>query len=451
MFRIRISYFHVILTAAVALSLALAAPSSALAEIKSLTVLSSKDIGPFRGKPYRELDVRMDGVAPGGAYAVPITLALPQQTSDHNGFAIVDIINTATVGDGQFVIGGGPFPLARTHMGDDFLFGTGNVYVGVMWDKATTDALKIGTIKTLSDGHEILRDAAVLARNPAKFLPADAGTLPSSGKIIAYGFSQTGRLLRAWYLEHLNSKGGTPVFDGALVAGAVGSCYGLATGWYNCGGALSDGGKVIVLSTETDAEWGGHAERADDPNYRVYEIAGVSHIPSSASDFREHGMPEQNPVDFGPAFRAALVNLEQWLNGKEPPPNVFIEISQETSKKLDGVPIRAAVRDADGNAKGGVRLPHMPTMLPDGRQAGAPLGGYTGLGWDHANSNFYFTISGTFAPFPPEKIKALYPDNETYVAAIAAAAEDLVANRHILPEDADAYVGAAKRSSVGLN
>ena len=35
--------------------------------------------------------------------------------------------------------------------------------------------------------------------------------------------------------------------------------------------------------------------------------------------------------------------------------------------------------DADGNVKGGVRLPHMPTVLPNGERVGAPRGVYGGL------------------------------------------------------------------------
>ena len=63
---------------------------------------------------------------------------------------------------------------------------------------------------------------------------------------------------------------------------------------------------MISLLPQTDVEGGGFAERGDHPDYRVIEIAGVSHIPSAAADFRAHGMPEQNPESFGPVFRAAV-------------------------------------------------------------------------------------------------------------------------------------------------
>lgn len=450
MYRISFSRSYLMLTAAMVLGFSVTGASSSWAEITSLTALSSKDIGPFNDKPYREMEARLEGSAPGGPYAVPITLVLPARAEDHNGFAVVDIINTVTIGKPEFVSGGAPLPLARGHMGDEFLFGRGNAYVGVMWDKAATEALKNGTIAAPADGYTIIKDAAALARDPGRFLPADAGAAPSSGKIIAYGYSQTGSLLRGWYVDHHNTQDGALIFDGGMVAGASGGCRDLQTAeWKICDGALADGGKVISLSTETDAEWGGYYERGESPDYRFLEIAGVSHIPATEADFRNLGMPEQNMIDFGPAFRAALVNLQEWLNGTNPPPSASMELAATPSKEADGVGVRPAARDADGNAKGGVRLPHMPTILADGTKAGAPLGQYTGIAWSYEKTNGFFAISGTFTPFPPDKVKALYPTHETYVAAVAAAAQDLAAKRYILAEDADAYIAAAERSNIG--
>jgi hypothetical protein len=63
-------------------------------------------------------------------------LIFPKQGSDHNGFAIVDVLNTVLVGNKDFP-DAKPLPIARTGMGDDFLFGLGNAYVGVVWDKFT--------------------------------------------------------------------------------------------------------------------------------------------------------------------------------------------------------------------------------------------------------------------------------------------------------------------------
>jgi len=336
-------------------------------------------------------------------------------------------------------------------MGEDFLFGTGHAYVGVNWDKKAVEALHNGTIATGTDGYTILSDTATLARNPAKYLPAEAGTAPASGRIIAYGYSQSSMVLRSWYLEHHNKQTGAPIFDGALVAGAIGGCWDLQKlGRKPCAGGLADGGKVIALATESDAQWSGGTERGDNPDYRTVEIAGVSHIPVFLGDFRPYGHPTQNPVSFQPVFRAALVNLEEWLNGKEPPPSVAIELSDAPARNLECCgAVKEAARDADGNAMGGVRLPHMTNALGDGRKAGAPLGHYTGFAYDFAKDNFYLAISGTFTPFPPEKIKVLYPTHTAYVDAVKASVEDLVAQRYILPENARAYVEAAEASDIG--
>jgi hypothetical protein len=86
----------------------LEAPASA--EIAKITVDTASDIGPFRGIAYREIKATMDGTAPGGAYSVPVTLAFPKDGAAHNGFAVVDVINTVTIGQETWPGGGGLFP-----------------------------------------------------------------------------------------------------------------------------------------------------------------------------------------------------------------------------------------------------------------------------------------------------------------------------------------------------
>ena len=432
----------------VAFSAPIATSDPANADITDIVINSTSEIGPFRGKQYQEIVATMNGTAPGGSYSVPVTLAFPKRAGDHNGFAVVDIINTVPVVVDQWVLDRAPLPLARIHIGDEFLFGAGNAYVGVTWDKKAVEQLGSGVIAQPSDAKQILLDAVTLVRDPMKHLPAGIDSARASGKIVAYGYSQTGGLLRGWYFDHLNTQGGTAVFDGALVAAAGGACLDLVTGWKDCGGPLADGGKVIVLSTETDAELGGYAERGEHPDYRVIEIAGVSHIPASAANFRQHGMPDQNPVGFEAVFRAALVNLQAWLGGEEPPPSIMIDISDTPSREWDGVAIRPALRDTDGNALGGVRLPHMLAVLDDGTKAGAPLGQYTGLAWNYEENNWLFVISGTYKPFSQDKLRDLYPTQDAYVSAVSRAAARLESQRYILKEDSDAYVEAATKVAV---
>jgi Alpha/beta hydrolase domain len=79
----------------------------------------------------------------------------------------------------------------------------------------------------------------------------------------------------------------------------------------------------------------------------------------------------------------------------------------------------------------------MPIDIPDGRKVGAPLGQYAGVAYDGANA--FIVISGTFKPFPPDKVRALYPTHAAYVEAVTASANDLVVKRYLLSEDAEAY------------
>lgn len=428
-------------------------PVAVSAEIEKLTIVSARDIGPFAGKPYREVEARLHGVAPGGTYEAPVTLAFPVRAADFDGFAVVDLVNTITLFMEGFKPAGDALPLARVHMGDEFLFGRGTGYVAVIWDDEAVKLLGKGAIAARTDGYTVIADAAALARDPGRYLPAEAGfEAPGEVRVIAYGFSQTGSLLRDWLAKGRNMQDGAPVFDGAIPAGASGWCRDLeTTDGAACAGPATDGAKVIALLPQTDVEWGGVAERGESSDYRVIDIAGVSHIPSAAADFRQLGMPEQNPVSFGPVVRAALANLEEWLDGREPPPSIALEVTGEPGAMMMDEPLAELALDEDGNARGGLRLPHMASQLADGTRVGAPLGRYAGLALDRQEENIYFALAGSLTPFPPERLAELYPDQSAYVAAVRAAAEDLAARRYILPEDAAAYVAAAEAADIGGN
>jgi hypothetical protein len=108
--------------------------------------------------------------------------------------------------------------------------------------------------------------------------------------------------------------------------------------------------------------------------------------------------------------------------------------------------------DADGNDLGGIRNIF----------AAVPIGTYTG--WNYFNKEFFedgfCTLSGSFIPFAPTKqerlaaadprpsIEERYPTKEAYVAAFKKAANDLVAQRFLLPDDAIRLVAEAERDGV---
>src|ERR687897_3387548 len=81
--------------AAFVLLLGAAFTGTARAAITSISVVSSTELGRFDHRDYREVEIRMMGTAPGGAYDVPVTLAFPERSKDYSGVAVVDVVNNA--------------------------------------------------------------------------------------------------------------------------------------------------------------------------------------------------------------------------------------------------------------------------------------------------------------------------------------------------------------------
>ena len=80
-------------------------------------------------------------------------------------------------------------------------------------------------------------------------------------------------------------------------------------------------------------------------------------------------------------------------------------------------------RDEHGNATGGIRLPDLE----------APLGTHVG----QSPRDGFVQLMGTSTPFPPEKVRALYPDQAAWFARYRAATEHLVETGVFLPDDAE--------------
>lgn len=108
--------------------------------------------------------------------------------------------------------------------------------------------------------------------------------------------------------------------------------------------------------------------------------------------------------------------------------------------------------DADGNDIGGIRSAFLQV----------PVGTYTGwnLGRKDRFENGFCNLQGTFIPFartkaerdaigdPRPSIEERYPTKDGYLAAFRAAADRLVAQRLLLPEDAALLVQRAEQSGI---
>jgi hypothetical protein len=233
---------------------------------------------------------------------------------------------------------------------------------------------------------------------------------------------------------------------------------------------------------------------------RIYLFAGTQHGAGTLPLTTETpaGARTANPmntVNYTPLLRAALVNLERWVTaGVEPPPSAFPRLADGTAvsreqaleqlgalvpaaalpavatlpalRRLDlgpapergvgawppatGAPYRSVVAalDADGNEAAGIRLPDLTV----------PLATYTGFNPRHpetGGAGQLLDMMGSTLPFartraeraaandPRPAIEERYRDRGDYLARVRAAAEQLVAQRYLLPEDVDTVVADA--------
>ena len=129
--------------------------------------------------------------------------------------------------------------------------------------------------------------------------------------------------------------------------------------------------------------------------------------------------------------------LTRWVrDGVAPPQSPAIELGDPAAAD----PI---VRDAHGNAKGGIRLPEVeaPTAMLDGRRndvaqaaPGAP--------------NFCFLFGHTVA-FDASTLSALYPRHEVFVAKFNLAVDAIERAGYWLKPEADQARKAAQDSTIG--
>lgn len=231
----------------------------------------------------------------------------------------------------------------------------------------------------------------------------------------------------------------------------------------------------------TDCE--GHDIEQPD-NVRVYLASGIEH--GNPEALPEGVLAQQhNPLFYGPMLRPLLKNLADWVeHGVEPPASCFpsrrngtlVAAGELNFASVPGLQYRALINDlrlmdysvlppregervypifvvkvdSDGNPVDGILHPLLR----------APLG--THLGWNlrskgHAEGELY-SIVGAFYPFAHTSavraqsndsrpsITERYGDRIGWVRRLELVCNALIAKRHLLAEDADTLVKAARKS-----
>ena len=208
-------------------------------------------------------------------------------------------------------------------------------------------------------------------------------------------------------------------------------------------------------------------------NVRVYMWASAQHGPSAFPPAAPT-MAQQaaNPNNYSWGMRAIFVGMDNWVRkGILPPANRYPSLSDGTLvnhadlkfPKIPGVqspsiipggyradlggpltapklPFLVPAVDADGNDTGGIRFPEIAV----------PLATYTG--WNFrapatGSPTEIIPLQGSFMPFaltkaqreksgdPRLSVAERYPSREAYLAKVKAAADKLVQEHYVLPED----------------
>jgi hypothetical protein len=460
--RFTVTYRSLLRIAVCSLSLYAFVPRAAEAAIDKVTVNASRAYEKAKGYTYAEIRIagsflRADGSA--GQYSVPAVIIYPRH-GHGNGVGVVDWLNSAPYHFFEPTeFNTIQFTLLAT---EDYLFQQGYTYLSVQWDKAVTEIfgstapadgqqhnpLVYGTIERGADAWEILLDAARLLKNPGAY--PQQGRLARVTTVLSSGYSQGGALQLEMLAERLDPK---RIYDGHLIQmigltcwkrndsppkfGSLGDCGPLP--------AAGNHAPVMVLASESDmlafhptvlgvGKSAFFTRNANNPNWRQYELAGVSHLPEPIFSL---DLPNQNIADPRPVFRAAFANLTRWTHGRctsRPPSSRYFKGTVDENDAF--IP----TLDADGHFAGGLRLSHVESII-HGRAVGAPLGNHRPL---NESPNVFVLLGGTFARFNNAEILARYPVKHLYVKRVKRAADDLAANRYITREDRRALITAAE-------
>jgi hypothetical protein len=308
-----------------------------------------------------------------------------------------------------------------------------------------------------------------------------------AGKVFAnHGFGMPGRTATQ-HEDRLYPENWFPFSMASLTDPISGKSGGILTG------AATDP-KVIETNSATEywqkgaslvhTDPGARRDLALPANTRAYLIAGTQHRGRPGVDPRPGPcVNPRNALSATPALRALFVALEEWVaQGIAPPPSRVPSLADGSAVPAEAVriprvagfahppganavaapvdwvdppesgPTRlyetfVSVVDDDGNETAGIRLPPIAV----------PLGTCTGWNVYRAQPDALADRDGSFIAFarskaerdaagdPRPSLEERYGSRESYIARVKAAAAALVAERLLLPDDADAFVEAAER------
>ncbi len=279
--------------------------------------------------------------------------------------------------------------------------------------------------------HEIMTQVGALLKSPAG---ARVFRKPARW-LVTGGYSQSGQLTLNYLrgaAQRARTAYGKPIYDGFLPLGSSGEAP-IPPHPGKVVQALGEGDYLNYAATRGDAYRRPDSDAAGD-QYRLYEIAGGSHIPTRGvaltPEAKANFAPDEHPGQYPSAmiYAAAITNLLAWVAKETPPPR---------AERLRLATDRGIVRDAYGNALGGVRSSYLDVPIAHYIAVAPPRAG----GFDR---NFY----GLEVPLPKETLARLYPTHADYVAKVKSSVDALVKARWLLPADGEALKREAEAAAI---
>jgi hypothetical protein len=232
----------------------------------------------------------------------------------------------------------------------------------------------------------------------------------------------------------------------------------------------------------------GAADAPFDPTSRLYFLTGTPHASGPLPPIQDTGAQRfrhfMNFAEQKWVLRALLVRMDEWIRGSaEPPPSRYPTLASKDLVRLDDLqfpragtlarpdylppvwrmdygrdfattrvitqeppvlgapfPVLVPQTDADGNERGGVRLP----------EVAVPLGTHTG--WNVTDPQlsgmrYLAGLVGAFVPFAPTRelrmqagdprpsLEERYRDRQDYLRKMSEAVAELVRQRFVLADD----------------
>ena len=193
---------------------------------------------------------------------------------------------------------------------------------------------------------------------------------------------------------------------------------------------------VMIVNSELEAIACHPVRQPDTDLFRWWESAGTCHVSEqgqaarSPKYVRDFGTPMQvapgiNRIPMIPLFDASLRHMHEWINGgPPPPPQPRIDFAGDPAD---------IVRDADGIAKGGIRLPQVE--VPIATNSAIPR-----------VPDIFGILGGSSHPFSRADLIARYGDRAQFLAEFEGAAKRAEASGVLLARDVHALGNEAANS-----